>query len=304
VTGGEALVRKDCGAILKKLSELKFNVDLLTNGSLLDERYDEVVPHVNSIVLSLDSENEHTNELNRSAFGFNKILSVIKKLAVEFPEKLVVRSVITANNINEVGEFHKKLKTDYGVRRTIKTMFLPNRVEEIPQIPDLEKMSTANDAEIGERDVYYRCSAGKKIISLSPSGDIFPCQSLMYNELKMANIFDDNWLEKVNSAAAHIMPKLLGEKQGCEDCHLRHFCGGGCPAINYRLYSDFTRKPDFLCPHLKEQAKCRLENMKSDWEEFQYPAGASKTLPAGLPHGRLKRALIPQHSLDAGELHK
>lgn len=276
VTGGEALVRKDCGIILKKLSELKFKVTLLTNGSLLHEKYEEVLPYVNTIVLSLDSENEHTNELNRSAVGFNKIFQVIKRITEEFPEKLVVRSVITANNINEVDLFHKRLKNDYGVRHTIKTMFLPNRMEEIAQVPNLEKMKTLNNTEIGESDIYYRCSAGKKIIALSPSGDIFPCQSLMYPDLKMGNIFDNNWHEKVKTSAATLMPRLLGEKSGCTDCQLRHFCGGGCPAISYRLHGEFTRKLDFLCPHLKEQAKCRLENMKSNWEEFQgYEAAAA-----------------------------
>ncbi len=276
VTGGEALVRKDCGTILKKLSELKFMVTLLTNGSLLQEKYNEVLPYVNSIVLSLDSENEHTNELNRSAVGFNKIFQVIKRITAEFPEKLVVRSVINANNINEVKEFHKKLKADYGVRHTIKTMFLPNRAEEIAQVPNPETMKTVSDTEIGESDIYYRCSAGKKIIALSPAGDICPCQSLMYPELKMGNIFDSNWHEQVKENAATLMPKLLGEKSGCTDCQVRHFCGSGCPAISYRLHGEFARKLDFLCPHLKEQAKCRLENMKPNWEEFQgYQAAAA-----------------------------
>lgn len=266
VTGGEALVRKDAGIIIKKLSELKFKVSLLTNGSLLDEKYGEVLPYVNSVVLSLDSENEHSNELNRSAFGFRNILQVIKKIAVEFPEKLVVRSVITANNINEVKGFHDRLKKDYGVKHTIKTMFLPNRAEDIAQVPELEKMMPINDTEIGDSNVYYRCSAGKKIIALSPSGNIFPCQSLMYEEFKMANIFDGDWLEKVKKSSTALMPRLLDEKKGCADCQYKHFCGGGCPAIGYRLYKDFDRRPAFLCPHLKEQAKCRLENVQSTWE--------------------------------------
>jgi len=266
VTGGEALVRKDAGGIIKKLSELKFNVSLLTNGSLLDERYEEVLPYVNSVVLSLDSENEHSNELNRSAVGFQNILQVIRKITREFPEKLVIRSVITANNINEVKGFHDRLKKDYGVKHTTKTMFLPNRIEDIAQVPELEKMKPINDTEIGDSNVYYRCSAGKKIIALSPSGDIFPCQSLMHEEFKMANIFDGDWQERVKKSSTALMPRLLGEKEGCADCQYKHFCGGGCPAIGYRLYRNFDRRPDFLCTHLKEQAKCRLENVQSTWE--------------------------------------
>ncbi|OGS06516.1 MAG: hypothetical protein A2270_07470 [Elusimicrobia bacterium RIFOXYA12_FULL_51_18] len=266
VTGGEALVRKDAGVIIKKLAELKFRVSLLTNGSLLGERYKEVLPYVNSIVLSLDSENEHSNELNRSAIGFQNILQVIRKITKEFPDKLVVRSVITASNIDEVKEFHDKLKNEYGVKNTIKTMLIPNRIEDIAQVPELEKIKTLNDTEIGESNVYYRCSAGKKIIALSPSGDIFPCQSLMHEEFKMANIFDGDWQEKVKRSSTALMPKLLAEKKGCTDCQYKHFCGGGCPAIGYRLHGNFDHQPDFLCPHLKEQAKCRLENVQSTWE--------------------------------------
>ena len=74
ITGGEPLLREDIGEILGKAKKLGFKVSLLTNGSLLENKFAEVVPNVDDIVLSLDSHDLKQNSFNRSHLGFDGIL--------------------------------------------------------------------------------------------------------------------------------------------------------------------------------------------------------------------------------------
>ena len=268
ITGGEPLVREDIDIIIKKAREYEFNISLLTNGSLLWDKYDKIVPYVDKVFLSLDSNDISINSKNRSRVGFSKILKLIERIAVEFPQKLMVRSVVTKNNMKNVKKFHNFLREKYKIENLIKNLSMPNKIDDICEMVPLSWQKKIQPEEIEVSYNYVFCGAGRSIIAVSPNGDIYPCQVLMFKELKIANIFDPKWLEKVKSGNLNIFPIFLDKNIKCNSCAYKYYCGGGCPGISYKLYKNFNSFLDFLCPYLKEEAKLKIIYKKCEWENI------------------------------------
>jgi radical SAM protein with 4Fe4S-binding SPASM domain len=268
ITGGEPLVREDTDVLIKKARDYGFNISLLTNGSLLLDKYDKIVPYVDKVFLSLDSNDMFINSKNRSRVGFSKILKLIEEIAREFPQKLTVRSVVTKNNMKNVEEFHNFLRERYNIKNLIKNLALPNKIEDIGKMVTLNWQKGKKPEEIEVIYNYVFCGAGRSTIAISPNGDIYPCQLLMYNELKIGNVLNPNWLESLKSANLNIFPIFLDKNIKCNSCAYKYYCGGGCPGISYKLYKNFNSFLDFLCPHIKEEAKLKIIYKKCEWENI------------------------------------
>ncbi len=145
ITGGEPLMREDLVEILKECKKDDAHVALLTNGSLLKERFDEVDPLIDNIILSFDSFDEKINTLNRSSYGYNEIKELIELYSRLAPDKIQVRAVITKHNMGQVDEFAKRINEEYGIK-TIRTLVNPIRPEEVELVPDMTgKMAIDND---------------------------------------------------------------------------------------------------------------------------------------------------------------
>lgn len=268
ITGGEPLLRSDTDLIIKKAKELGFEVALLTNGSLLLDKYDKIVPYIDQLFLSLDSNDVSVNSKNRSEIGFSNILRFIRKMSKNCPEKLTVRSVITKNNIDNVDRFHKFLREKYNIAKLIKNLSIPNKTSEIAEMVPLKRLKKISPEEVEINYKYVICGAGRSTIALAPNGDIYPCQMLMYKELKMSNALNPDWESQTKAAHLDIWPIFLNKNTKCSRCVYKYYCGGGCPGISYKLYKNFTSFLDFLCPYIKEEAKYKIIYKKCEWENI------------------------------------
>lgn len=265
-TGGEPLIRDDLEEIIKKTTTETIKYVLLTNGSLLKERFDKLVPYLDKVVLSLDSFDLDVNILNRSQKGFEDILELIKLFSNYNPDKLVVRSVVTKNNYEDIKEFSTKLFKKYGIKSK-NNWFIPNNKEEINKIPDCKHYFNVD--QIKKRDPHIaipgmkinRCEAASTVIAVNPEGDIYPCQNLLREDFKITNILKDNWYQKL--LASDIRKKFQGlsvdKIEKCKQCSYRYLCGGGCPADAYKVYGDITEPVEYFCDYLKKKAKSILK---------------------------------------------
>lgn len=269
ITGGEPLIRPDIDLIIRKAKEYNFTVSLLTNGSLLLDKYGKIVPYIDKLFLSIDSNDININSKNRSKTGFSNILQLIKKCAKDFPEKLIVRSVITKNNIDDVKKFHDFLKQKYNVNNLLKVLSIPNNIGEIEKMPTLNDIKRIPPEETEVNYKYVICGAGRSTIAIAPNGDIYPCQMLMYEEFKMGNVLCSNWFEIVQDNKINISPIFLNKNTKCANCVYKYYCGGGCPGISYKLYKNFNTFLGFLCPYMKEEAKRKILYKKSEWKELE-----------------------------------
>ncbi len=86
-----------------------------------------------------------------------------------------------------------------------------------------------------DRNIFYPCAqspcgGGRQVLSLFPSGDIFPCDGFyQYNLFKCGNIFKNSIKEIKKSNAVHQVQKRDVKKiKTCKDCVYNNYCSGGC----------------------------------------------------------------------------
>lgn len=98
--GGEPLLRRDLVDILAYSRSLPLHTSLITNGTLLEGRIDEIAPYINGVIyVSLDGL-EETHDAVRGVKGsFRKALAGIGAASGKCP--VTINTAIMAENVNE-----------------------------------------------------------------------------------------------------------------------------------------------------------------------------------------------------------
>ncbi len=88
VTGGEPFLRKDLGELVRFAKrEVGLSVVLFTTGYFLEKRMDEVLPHVDVLLLSLDSADPARHDEIRGLDGlYAKMVSGVRLARKRYPE--------------------------------------------------------------------------------------------------------------------------------------------------------------------------------------------------------------------------
>ncbi len=107
--GGEPLLRKDLIEILAFSRSLPLHTSLITNGTLLESRIDEVAPYINgALYVSLDGL-EKTHDAIRGVNGcFRKAVRGIAASREKVP--VTINTTIMADNIHEIEDLVKLAK--------------------------------------------------------------------------------------------------------------------------------------------------------------------------------------------------
>lgn len=96
------------------------------------------------------------------------------------------------------------------------------------------------------------CSAGDKIVDISPKGDIFACQFWKNNSL--GNIRENDlgtiWLDREKKMFCKLREKSKHLKGKCGRCAYKLYCGG-CRIRAYMVYNDYWQEDP--CCYLKEE---------------------------------------------------
>ena len=72
-------------------------------------------------------------------------------------------------------------------------------------------------------------------LSVSPSGDIFPCTRIFDDEYNVGNINDVNLITEVFDTQKYqqiVKKSIVRRKQCLSDCELYYYCNGGCNAMS------------------------------------------------------------------------
>jgi MoaA/NifB/PqqE/SkfB family radical SAM enzyme len=115
--GGEPLLRKDLVEILAFSRSLPLHTSLITNGTLLESRIDEISPYINgAIYVSLDGL-EKTHETIRGVSGcFKKAVRGIN--AAQEKVAVTISTTIMADNVHEIEDI-VKLAKELGARISV-----------------------------------------------------------------------------------------------------------------------------------------------------------------------------------------
>ena len=113
--GGEPLMFKEIGGVIRHIKSKKMVCEIITNGYLVD-RYLDDLALCDSVCVSLDGEKEG-NDLNRGRGSFQKAVDAIS-LLLKHQIPVRVKAVLTHNNKNSL-DFLGSFAKEQGVMLTV-----------------------------------------------------------------------------------------------------------------------------------------------------------------------------------------
>jgi MoaA/NifB/PqqE/SkfB family radical SAM enzyme len=187
--GGEPLLRKDLVDILAFSRSLPLHTSLITNGTLLESRIDEIASYINGVVyVSLDGQ-EKTHDAIRGVGGsFRKSIRGI--VAAKEKVNVTVNTTVMAENTDEI-ESIVELAKELGVKISIAMAHeycnanaSPPATSKIPKIAHRLMEMKREGYPIVNSMGYFKVMAKEKkwqckpwtMINIDPNGNVvLPC---------------------------------------------------------------------------------------------------------------------------------
>ncbi|MEM0142931.1 MAG: radical SAM protein [Candidatus Parvarchaeum sp.] len=271
--GGEPFLYPWIGKLLDFMQNVNikegrnWKIESFTNGVLTDKIFTVLKGRERiKLIFSIDGLADAHDSI-RGKGAFEHAVETIKKLKAETVHEIEVRSVVTANNYNNIGEFIKFFK-ELGVDKvTFNDLHVTgnakNHLDYVltpKQRSDLlHKLGNLNDPKLTndyQMDAVYpnSCGIGFNRIYIRSDGLVDSCSELDNAE---SSIFD----AKLDSNGIIINPRELipkferdefdSDDSACAKCGLLYLCGGGCRTRVFKqegnIYGcDVVQKTDII----------------------------------------------------------
>lgn len=198
LTGGEVVLRKDFFDIVAEARRLGFSVTIFTNGTLLDadriERLASMFPH--RVELTLYSTREKHDAITRLKGSFDKTVAAARAL-VERGVAVAIKTTVmrdTAFDHHELRQLCDEIGCEYlpdfnmsagvdGARSPLTRLSLgPEELIRNAFDPStsiwIGTADSPRQIDIDGAKGQPVCGAGRSLMSISPEGNISPCNSL------------------------------------------------------------------------------------------------------------------------------
>lgn len=248
-TGGECFLYKDFSKLVTYIKSHNPSVVLATisNGTLDYKTATDVsiFNYLSEISLSCDSLESEGKRIGFKPEIFKNNIEWIKK---NYPHiALTLTSVYTCENSKEIEKTERYCLENH--MSFDKTILIPESAEEIELMPSIREIYSnkrfiqKNSEKKRLDSPRIRCGAGKTTCSIDPMGNVFPCQSLHYDELTMGNLRTT----AIESLNYEIQMLSVDDIPVCSRCNVKYICGGGCLATGYALYNHKQDRNHLTC---------------------------------------------------------
>ena len=274
LTGGEPLLRSDIWDICKKGKNFDLKIGLLTNGMLITEEVAQKIKiHANEVQISLDGM-QHSNDMIRGKGSFQKIMDGISALldVGVIPGVAIVATNLNYAEIPVLVQFLLDLNITriqirpliYRGRGAVNRSRLAMTCKEYQSLieciyekgfsshPDLLNVERFAQSIQTPANNARGCSAGWRMVSISTTGEVYPCIAAHIPEFLFGSIreksFEDIWK---NSKELDVWRTFdVNMSAHCGTCDWRNFCGGGCKLSAFLRCNQITAG-DQYCEALK-----------------------------------------------------
>jgi len=242
-TGGEPLLSPYVVELGEYAKSIGNQVHLLTNGTLINEENAKMISETFDLIkISLDGSTSGIHEFHRGRGSFDKTLKAIN-LLIQQDAPIQISMTVTQKNIHDIDAMTKK----FGSRLTFAPLFVAGRAKLNKELPITgkeyyEALSSVNGVKplsylcsslaSSKQKRIMKCAIGDGEISISETGDVYPCQLLHFPQFCAGNI-----RERSLKSIYETSDKLKACKEltvlkvaGCKKCDIRFICGGACRA--------------------------------------------------------------------------
>ena len=269
ITGGEPLLNRDVFKIAKYIRSKHSSVDLLTNGTLISSsNIDDIKQSFDKVSISLDGSTKDKHEFFRGNGSYDRTMNAIDLLD---KNGVPCRLSMTVNrlNIHDVEDMAAK----YGNRLSFQPLFPAGNAKKSDEdlsISGKEYYEALKNA-FGVNPMGYcestlsaarqkrrcKCAVGGSELSISETGDIYPCQLLHYPQFLIGNIHKDKISELYETSLVikQCSEMVVDNIEGCSSCFLKYVCGGACRARAFHECGDI-----YTCGSFCEYEKLSFVN--------------------------------------------
>jgi MoaA/NifB/PqqE/SkfB family radical SAM enzyme len=226
--GGEPLLRPDIVDILSHAHHLGFYTSIITNGTLLKGKAEEIAKVVDLTWVSLDYDSEYHSEIRGFAGNFGKTMEGIRELKLA-GGRVAVNCVLSRLNIDAVGKMGELAK-----KHQLKLSFDPMEVfpgsnEEYGLAPSQRKKMFSEVADLKEKgypilnsyeyarnqaNLTYSCAQPFIFLDVSEDGKIRPFWCQRSNKT-LGDLRKQSLNEIIHSSPVKDFAKI---SQGCCIC--------------------------------------------------------------------------------------
>jgi len=256
ITGGEPLLNPLWKPVAEHIKTHDSTLLLLTNGLLInDKNIDFIKQHCDLVTLSIDGPTAATHSITRGD-NFNDVMrsvDLLEKHEVDY----TISMTVTRLNIDQVEPMARK----FGDRLNFAPLFPVSDVasDEL-SITGEEYYQALSDA-FGVNPLGYceasldmahhikntKCAIGDNEISISPTGDVYPCQLLHLDKFLAGNVHEKSIIDIYNNSTTlkRCAAITVDSIDKCRQCVIRYICGGACRARGYYEAGDIDKSGDF-----------------------------------------------------------
>ncbi|KPK34588.1 MAG: hypothetical protein AMK70_07100 [Nitrospira bacterium SG8_35_1] len=264
ITGGEPFIKDDIFEIIEYITrEKSLELIVLSNATLFN---DEKIAKLEGLKgpklvlqVSLEGPNAAIHDKLRGEGSFDKAVEGIKKL-VNIGIIPIISTAVSKYNedqIKETSEFLSSLGIkDHHIlwmhtkgrgASNVEELYVPaEKVTKIMQaqrkVYEENEVIVDNDESLKSRVRYKRgrkndlCNNCYEKICVNSDGHVYPCGSLNGDPAFDAGSIREKSLQDI-WLGSDVMKcgrdNSVQDKEGCRDCYLKFFCGGGCTSHSY-----------------------------------------------------------------------
>jgi radical SAM protein with 4Fe4S-binding SPASM domain len=243
LTGGEPLLSTYALELAEYARGRNNQIQLLTNGTLITKQNAKRIADTFSLIkISIDGSTPAIHDFHRGEGAFSKALKGVELLK-KHDASVQIAMTVTKKNIQDIDAMTKK----FGSSLTFAPLFVAGRAKtnkglSITGKEYYEALSSVNGVKplsylcsslaASKQKRIMKCAIGDGEISISESGDVYPCQLLHFPQFKAGNIRKQSLktIYKASEVLKSCRKLTVLKIPECRKCEIRFICGGACRA--------------------------------------------------------------------------